>query len=337
MSLRVLGMMKPACLSFASTSMVKRERSGLIDLWHKAVKSSDERRIKMILENTMRPTMTDIRDFVQRKNPNLHERVIIGWYLESFDPNEIVDVWENTAWHVAGSRAVARLLLTTKADLNPLNAMGRTPLHEQVRQDNVEVVEELILAGADLQQGTPLIDAVKNNNVKMVKMLMVGDVDVKACDETGSTALHYARNLEIAVLLLNEGAEIEAKDSDGKTPLLRCMSRYSGDEEEDKLLEHLLFRKANSNAMDIMKRTSLFYTVKDGFDFYQKAARTLLRYGADAGHKDFFGSTVLFYAAQQRNLAAIDFFLKWKEMGMIAAVDHQLTFPRKFRKMGLPS
>ncbi len=62
------------------------------------------------------------------------------------------------------------------------------------------------------------------NRTKVVKtLLQVEDVDLDTGDEYGSTALHHAAikgHLKIVRLLLAHGANLQLKDTKGRTPLM---------------------------------------------------------------------------------------------------------------------
>ncbi len=76
--------------------------------------------------------------------------------------------------------------------------------------------------------GTPLVYAIMNNNKVLVQSLIMHRTDVNHQDIHGNTPLHQAVNLhkhndkttkEIITLLLDNGADINIENSDGKTPL----------------------------------------------------------------------------------------------------------------------
>lgn len=71
---------------------------------------------------------------------------------------------------------------------------------------------------------TPLHEAAKWNDPDIVELLLENGADIHAKDEEGYAALHYAargaRGTETLALLLERGADIEARDKIGNTPLL---------------------------------------------------------------------------------------------------------------------
>ena len=72
------------------------------------------------------------------------------------------------------------------------------------------------------QRPTPLMDAVQKQDVEAVKSCIKASDDMKARDSYGQTALHWAakyESTEIVHLLLQAGANANAKDDDGETPL----------------------------------------------------------------------------------------------------------------------
>ncbi|HLZ32161.1 MAG TPA: ankyrin repeat domain-containing protein [Chloroflexota bacterium] len=114
---------------------------------------------------------------------------------------------------------------------------GRTLLHAAAAAGNVAMVELLLHLGADpnVTDGgshTPLYSVA--NQCKMsgaanvVHTLVQAGARVDACDGVKRcTALHMAArrdNVEVAAALLDNGAELEARDSLGETPLRRAVN-----------------------------------------------------------------------------------------------------------------
>src|SRR5271154_2711149 len=68
---------------------------------------------------------------------------------------------------------------------------------------------------------TALIEAAKSGYVDMIELLLEAGADIEAKDTLGSTSLiRAARNAEMMKQLLEAGANIEAKDHRGQTPLI---------------------------------------------------------------------------------------------------------------------
>ena len=90
---------------------------------------------------------------------------------------------------------------------------------------NIEAVKQHLAAGADVDVkggwagGTPLHYAVGEGRNEIAKLLIAKGANVNAKDGNGSTPLHYANTKEIAEPLIAEGANVNAKNKDGKTPL----------------------------------------------------------------------------------------------------------------------
>jgi ankyrin repeat protein len=132
---------------------------------------------------------------------------------------------------------------------------GGTPLYWAVSRGRTNVVEYLLKNKADANarhddasfNRTPLLLAIGRANMDMVKLLLANGADAKAADSIGWTGLHYIANagpkygivpkdpkpldwtasqsqLDIAQLLLDHGADINAKDGLNRTPLRAALN-----------------------------------------------------------------------------------------------------------------
>lgn len=105
-------------------------------------------------------------------------------------------------------------------DLNQILHNGETFLIIAIKKDYREIRNFLIEKGVQLDKAnvnkeTPLIAAVANNLENSVKVLLDLKVDLERKDFNGDTALHVAikkSNDEIALLLIKQGANVEATD-----------------------------------------------------------------------------------------------------------------------------
>lgn len=120
-------------------------------------------------------------------------------------------------------------LLDNGADIERIDNLGRTPLHQATLLINTEVVRLLVKRGANVNAKTfggvtPLHNAVQRNQIDSVKILLEAGADVNSTTfYDNRTPLHIAYNLgriEIVELLLAAKADINIKDSNGKIPLL---------------------------------------------------------------------------------------------------------------------
>ncbi len=143
----------------------------------------------------------------------------------------IKDAAGNTPLHhaaIMGSVELAELLLSKGADINAVNAQQNTPLHEAIGTKKENVASLLIEKGADIRRGnifkhTPLHRAASANLKNIGERLIAKGAEIDVRDAFGRTPfLIVARqsgDVEFGKLLLDHGAEINAKDRDNQKAL----------------------------------------------------------------------------------------------------------------------
>lgn len=138
---------------------------------------------------------------------------------------------------MAGQAEVVSILLTNGAKVDALDNTGRTPLLSFMSGDvgDVDTLIALLEGGADpnrLDGPTPyhpLDYAAMHGRVDAADLLIAFGANMNAIDNLrGETPLHYAiaacqfapaGHLEVAQLLIDRGADVNARDAKGLTPL----------------------------------------------------------------------------------------------------------------------
>ena len=106
----------------------------------------------------------------------------------------------------------------------------------------VSIVAAVLLVGCgNPEADRALLDAVKGGNIEAVKQHLAAGADVNAKDDDGRTTLLHAAyqgNNEIAELLLANGADVNAKNDVGDTPLDYWAEMNTEGETADLLRKH---------------------------------------------------------------------------------------------------
>jgi cytohesin len=200
-----------------------------------------------------------------------------------------------TALHraiIQGEIGSVKTLLNGNADVNAVDSGGRTPLYDAAWR-HIEIVNLLLNAGAQVNIAerksgeTPLHSAVLHDKLNIVEALLSAGADVNAKDKWGSTPLHFAASPGTATALLKAKAKVNAVNSGGRIPLHDAAHRGM-----DQVVQTLLGAGADVNRN--IDGTPLFLAANNG---YAQTVDALIEAGADVNATDKGGTTPLLVAS----------------------------------------
>ena len=167
---------------------------------------------------------------------------------------------------------IVKLLLEQGAHPSARCNKGRTTLHWLASPSDAPITETLIdllmrdrrpLGLADGEGITPLMTACQNGRLLLATRLINHGADVRAIEKKGKTALHYAAldgNTQMISLLIDNGAELEAKTSTGSATPLHYAARSPSDSSDP--VRQLLLARADKEATTALGDTPLHLAIE---------------------------------------------------------------------------
>lgn len=177
---------------------------------------------------------------------------LVSLYLHASTP---VDKRNNLGWTPfmqSRSASISKTLFDHGADIHATTDQGITAIHHAADSCNLELVSFLLANGADVHACVARQKHTCDSNRGPI--IVIG----------GNTPLHLAiasthgammgQTLEVVKVLLEHGADIEAKEGTGKTPLLLAISTKFYNmgtwTPNEKVVNHLLEHGADPHAVD---------------------------------------------------------------------------------------
>eukprot|EP00004_Rigifila_ramosa_P001880 TRINITY_DN11870_c0_g1_i9.p1 TRINITY_DN11870_c0_g1~~TRINITY_DN11870_c0_g1_i9.p1 ORF type:complete len:677 (+),score=139.69 TRINITY_DN11870_c0_g1_i9:204-2033(+) len=265
-------------------------------------------------------------------------------FLLALDPPHLQDNSGQTPLHYAAAKGHAelsrQLIAASPSSITVADKKQQTPLHLACRSGSLQTVNAILatcepgvlmdlLAQRDDFSLTPLLCAsCSGNSVELLRLLVGAGADLKAVNDEGAAAIHFAAvqgDTAAVEFLVASGIEIDQRTKDGTTPLLTC-AKYA--KPPIALVHYLLDSGADVDAQDQLVRqnrklvsfwllsdrvwclqgmTPLLYAAQESSksDFLN----VILAHGASVEKSDAIGQTALFYAAQFGQAKAIQVLL----------------------------
>lgn len=192
----------------------------------------------------------------------------------------------------------------SQAPTNYLNSS----LHLAVSNGQYRATEIVLDHGAVIntfRRGvTALHEAASLGHLDLVKLLLARGADVDARERNGDTPLLRAGEYpweDCTIALINSGADIHIKDGFGRTTLhFACRSGLLN------IVNILLARNMDADERDVEDKTPLFHAVENS---HTDCILALLDHGANLDIQDHSGFTVLHEAASHGNFNAVNILL----------------------------
>jgi ankyrin repeat protein len=134
----------------------------------------------------------------------------------------------------SGDKAAALAMLQQRVDVNAPEADGTTALHWAVHQNDLDLADRLIRAGAKVNVkndygATPMSEAAVTANADMIEKLLKAGADVESPNADGQTALMVVARtsrVDAARALLGRGAKVNAVEQwRGQTALMWAVAQ----------------------------------------------------------------------------------------------------------------
>jgi len=190
----------------------------------------------------------------------------------------------------SGDKAAAIALIAKRVDVNAPEADGTTALHWAVHQNDLDLAERLLRAGAKANAkndygATPMSEAAVTGNADMIEKLLKAGADVESPNADGQTALMVVARtgrVDAAQALLRRGARVNAVEQwRGQTALM-----WAAAESQPAMVKALVAAGADVNARSTVNNWQRQVTAEPRAIYRPAGGLTPLLYAAREGCLD---------------------------------------------------
>ena len=146
-----------------------------------------------------------------------------------------VGIWNAVA---SGHIESIEMLLNEGVDVNSEDDQGWSVLDQALASNNKECIDLIKSKGGKSNANKSIFIASGIGDLEAVKIHLESGVDVNLKDDSGWTALHYASDRKnVASLLIQKGAKLNAMNADDDTPLDKAIE-WEDSETADLIRKH---------------------------------------------------------------------------------------------------
>ncbi|XP_039290548.1 fibronectin type 3 and ankyrin repeat domains protein 1 [Nilaparvata lugens] len=195
-----------------------------------------------------------------------------------------------------GNINVAKKFLANRPNaIDNYDRKGKSALVKAAMKGDTQLMGVLVAAGASVDlasrhsQVTALMEAAWRGQLDCARLLVDSGAHWNATDNHGCSAVHYAvdnSQINILKMAIEMGADINLKDANGWSPLMRGVLLNSKTE----VLEELLKNGADVNATDKRGQSALMQAI---LALNTDGVRMLLKSGASTGLSNMYNNTAI--------------------------------------------
>ncbi|ERF68520.1 hypothetical protein EPUS_05659 [Endocarpon pusillum Z07020] len=227
-----------------------------------------------------------------------------------------------------GNDGIVSLLLQEGNSWHIPKKYVKSAMLTAARANRLIIIPRLLKAGVDVNafsgsSRTPLGEASRYGRLEAVQLLLEAGADVNIKDKYGDRPLHGASSVDVVVLLLERGADIDALGQHNQSVMVRVANKRWEDKGAEIMMQRLLEMGANLTAQDDFGRTALDYSVLDG---NKSLAELLLRYdNLDVTRRNsMLRLATLYHAIIHHSIEATDQLLAEEELPCLESISELL-------------